>query len=98
MVVEEGTDTHRQTKTTPHNKNIMAMTEEAEGECRPGEVVEADRCKDRQQPMELEADTIKEVVGKAEGILPMVVRLAEEGDQHRWSDLLLLTLDVSIIH
>jgi hypothetical protein len=98
MVVEEGTDTHRQIKTTPHNKNIMEMTEEAEGGCRPGEVAEADRCKDRRQPMELEVDTIKEVVGKAEGILPMVGRLAEEVDQHRWSDLLLPTLDVSIIH
>jgi hypothetical protein len=98
MVVGEGTDTRRRTKTIHHNKNIMAMTEEAEGECRLEEVVGADRCKDHQQQMELEVDTTKEAVGKAEGILPTEVLSAEEEDQHRWNDLHLLTLDVSIIH
>lgn len=63
------------------------MTEEGVGE---------DRCKDRQQPMELGADTIKEAEGKAEAILQMVVLLAEEGDQRLWSDLLPLTRAVSI--
>jgi hypothetical protein len=76
----------------------MAMTEEAEGGCRPEEVVGADRCKGHQQQMELEVDMTKEVVGKAEGILPTEVLSAEEGDQQRWSDLHLLTLDVSIIY
>jgi hypothetical protein len=87
MVAGEETDIHRQIKIIPHNKNIMVMTEEAVGE---------DRCKDRQQPMELGADTIKEAEGKAEAILQMVVLLAEEGDQRLWSDRLPLTRAVSI--
>jgi hypothetical protein len=73
-VVGEGTDTHRQIKDTRHNKIIMEMTEVVEGECRPEEAVEEDRCKDRQQPMVLEADMIREVAGKAEDTLRMVVR------------------------
>jgi hypothetical protein len=94
-VAGAGTDIHRQTKAIHHNKIIMGMIEEVEGGCRPGEAVGEDRCKDRLQPMELEADTIKEVVGKAEDILQMVVLSAEEEDQLRWSDQLPQTPAVS---
>jgi hypothetical protein len=84
-MVGEETGIPRQIKAIPrNNKIITVMTEEVEGEgeCRPGVVGGEDRCRDRQRPMEFEADMIKEVVGKAEGILPMVVQSAEEGD-HR---------------
>ncbi len=67
-------DTRRKIKATPHNKNIMEVIEEVEAPCRHGEEVEEDRCKDRQQhPMELEADTIREVVVKAGDSLRMAV-------------------------
>jgi hypothetical protein len=80
MVAGEGTDTHRQIKTIRHSKIIMATTEE-EGECHPEEAVGEDRCKGHQQQMDLEEDTIKEVVDKAEDILRTVVLWAGEEDQ-----------------
>jgi hypothetical protein len=83
MVVGEGTHTRRQIKAIPHNKSIMAMAEEVEGECRPGEAEGEDRCRGPQQLMGLEVDTIKEVVGKAEGIPLTAVLSPEEGGQHR---------------
>jgi hypothetical protein len=73
MVAGEGTDTHRQIKIIRHSKNIMATTEGVEGECLPEEAVGEDRCKDRQQRMDLEEATIKEAVDKAEDILRTVV-------------------------
>jgi hypothetical protein len=74
MVAGEGMDTRRQIKAIPHNKNIMEVIEEVEAPCRYEEVVEEDQCKDRQQhPMELAADTIREVVVKAEDTLRMAV-------------------------
>ena len=96
MVAGEETGIHRQIKIIPHNKSIMVMTEEVEVACSLREAVGEDRCKDRQQPMELGVDTIKGAEGKAEAILQMVVLLAEEGDQCLWIDLLPLTRDVSI--
>jgi hypothetical protein len=74
MVAGEEMDTRRQIKAIPHNKNIMEVTEEVEAPCRHEEAVEEDHCKDRQQhPMELKADTIREVVVKAEDTLRMAV-------------------------
>lgn len=74
MVAGEGMDTRRQIKAIPHNKNIMEMIEEVEAACRHEEAVGEDQYKDRQQhPMELEADTIREVVVKAEDTLRMAV-------------------------
>jgi hypothetical protein len=74
MVAGEGMDTSRQIKAIPHNKNIMEVIEGVEAPCRHGEAVEEDRCKDRQRhPMELEADSIREVVVKAEDTLRMAV-------------------------
>jgi hypothetical protein len=83
MVVGEETDIHRQARTTHHNKNIMAMTEVVEEvECRPVQVVEEDRCRDHQQQIQLEEDTMQEEAGKVEDT-PQTVVLLEEEDAPR---------------
>jgi hypothetical protein len=61
MVAGEGMDTSRQIKAIPHNKNIMEVIEGVEAPCR------------QRHPMALEADSIREVVVKAEDTPRMAV-------------------------
>ena len=84
MVAGEETDTHRQIRTIPHSKNIMATTEEVVGEgCHLAGAAEEDLCRDHRQPIQLGADTIQEVVAQVEDTPRMVVLLGEEGALRR---------------